>query len=59
MSDTVTISRGLFERLCEAAEFTKRYHEWLETTCDVYDDDGIWKKTHSEALAIRDREKND
>lgn len=54
MSDTITISRDLFERLCEAAEFTKRYHEWLETTCDVYDDDCIWKKTYSEAVAIRD-----
>lgn len=56
-TDTIIIPRDLFERLCEAAEFTNRYHRWYETTCGVRDENCIWRKTYNEAVAIRDSAK--
>ncbi len=55
-TDTITISRDLFERLCEAAIMADEYHQWLREMSGVIDDDDDceWKQLRNEALAIRD-----
>ena len=54
MTDTITISRDLFERLCEAAISINEYHRWVESTCGVFDENCKWLKLKNEAVAIRD-----
>lgn len=54
MNDTITISRDLFERLCESAIVVNEYHLWVESTCGVMEQECRWLKLKNEALAIRD-----
>ena len=57
MTDTITISRDLFERLCESAIFADEYHRSLDEIRGEIDDDCKWQKIRNEAVAIRDEEK--
>lgn len=56
MNDTITISRDLFERLCEAAIEAEAQNRWrirwtMYTLVHNHDD---WLALKNEAVAIRD-----
>lgn len=55
MINTITISRDLFERLCEAAIEAELHNRWQDYERDDFDSkDCKWRKTRDEALEIRD-----
>jgi len=55
-TDTITISRDLFERLCEAAIEAESQNRWKgrETRQRYVEEYQVWCRLKNEAVAIRD-----
>lgn len=60
MTDTITISRDLFDRLCEAAIEAEAQNRWKgrEKRQRYVEEYQTWCRLKNEAVAIRDQEKN-
>ncbi len=58
MTDTITISRDLFERLCEAAIEAEAQNRWRIrwTRYTLVHNHDNWLALKKEAVAIRDKE---